>query len=126
LGWFHVEPALSLNEHRVYLVLAAHADLDRGTCFPSEETIGREAGIKDPRAVRRALQGLEKKGAILREFRKRGTTLYHVHPPPHIDAVRRVFPTEGRNHPRDPGRNCPPEATTLSDATNYGYEGENA
>lgn len=117
LGWLHI--LTRLNEVRVYLVLAAHADHYRGTCFPSEETIGREAGISDSRAVRRALQGLEEKGAIRRGFRKRGTTLYEVHPPRCIEAVRRVFPKAVRNYPRDPGRNYPPEATTLSDATNY-------
>lgn len=93
LGWLHVQPSPSLNELRVYLALAAHADPNRGSCYPSEETIARETAIKDRRAVRRALQGLEEKGAIVRNFRTRCTTLYDVVAPPLVEAVRRVYPS---------------------------------
>lgn len=120
LGWLHADPNLSLNELRVYLVLAAHADSDRGTCFPSRDTIAREANIGDRRAVGRALQGLEKKGAVVRNFRLRCTNLYDVVAPPMVEAVRRVYPVGGGRRPRDPGRNCPPEATTLSDQMKHG------
>jgi hypothetical protein len=90
LGWFHAQPKLSFQEVKVLLVLAGHADIDRGTCFPSLALIALEAGIADVRGVRRALRGLRQKGVILQHLRPNSTTLYELLRPPNAEAVRRI------------------------------------
>lgn len=63
-------PADTAAEQSVLLVLAFHAGRDQiagaYVCWPSVETIGREAGLKHPATARRVLRRLEEAGRIVR------------------------------------------------------------
>ena len=85
LGWLQ-DPRLSLDTLRVLVVLSSHADQDSGACFPLKATIAREAGMKDPAQVRRALKKLEDMHAVARELRPRTSTRYWVQPAPDIES----------------------------------------
>jgi hypothetical protein len=85
LGWLQI-PCLTLNALRVLLVLSSHADSHRGTCFPSKETIAREAGIKDVTQVRKTLKKLEEQlHAVSRQQRPRASNLYWLQPAPDLE-----------------------------------------
>lgn len=85
-------PLLTHTELKVLTALAAHADLDRGTCWPSKTTIARHTGLGDMAQIRRALKSLEKKGAVHRQARIGTTTLYWLKPPPDNEDVFQSFP----------------------------------
>lgn len=133
LGILHL--GIKLNELRVLLVLCAHAD-EGGRCFPSVETIAREAAFNDTRSVREALSGLVRLDIIERGARTGRTNLYQLIAPPENEAVQRIFrplnktitpPTDQIDHstderlPQDRIDQCgdgtfnQSEATTLSE-----------
>lgn len=85
LAW--LRGGLTYTELRVLGILCSHGDADRGTCFPSHETIRRESGIRDDAQVRRALRSLERKGVIQRTQRRRTSNLYWISPPDFCNDV---------------------------------------
>ncbi len=136
LGLLHVD-GMTPTALRVCIVLASHANQDRGTCFPTEETIGRETGIRDTRQVRKALALLEKLGLIRRDYQIGRATLYWLSPPPSYEDVAdsRIINLGGSNppgvtvhagatgsgtdSPGVPGTNLPGTLCTVSPGANH-------
>jgi hypothetical protein len=54
----HQDPALNATVRTLYAILLSHKDKNTGLCYPSEETVAQEMGMK-PRALRTALRVLE-------------------------------------------------------------------
>jgi hypothetical protein len=111
LGWLQF--GLSGTALKVLCVLSSHADRDRGNCFPSVETIAREAGLADnTRQAQRAIRELEKTGAAIVHFRLRATSLYWVQPAP---TREEALQEASRLTKRGPFKHCltPAKLTTL-------------
>jgi len=104
LGWLHV--GLSKTQLQVLLVLSSRADRDRGTCFPSRETIANEAGLNgDVKRVQRTARELELAGAITIEHRTGCTSLYWIRPAPDCEVIFQHWPTGDRIDPSLEGIN---------------------
>jgi DNA-binding transcriptional ArsR family regulator len=72
--------SLDATAWKVYLALLRHADPD-GVCWPSQETIAVETGLKE-RAVRYALIRLSEADLITIERQSGKSTIYHITPAP--------------------------------------------
>lgn len=71
------------NAVAVYFVLCRHANNDTQQCFPSMETIGRKAGIKNRKTISKAIHVLKEYGVIEVEQAigsdgKRLNNIYHL------------------------------------------------
>lgn len=64
------------TEKLVHLILASHAN-EQGTCWPSVETIGRQAGIK-PRRTQQILARMEEDGVVTRSSRPGHSSVFRV------------------------------------------------
>lgn len=56
---------LNSGEYSCLTMLFSYAGADKDKCFPSQDALAVDLNIKDARTVRRYLEGLEKKGAII-------------------------------------------------------------
>lgn len=104
-------------------MLCSHADADRGNCWPGKALLCREAGVKDIKQVQKALQELEKAGAVERELRSGTVTRYWLKPPPFnedVGMVERVKTPPGNfntgvTRPSPEVSNPPSKESTLSE-----------
>jgi hypothetical protein len=98
--WLYREavPALALTprEVAVYVVLVGRSDAD-GMCWPSQDLIAHEAGMRSRRSVREALDALTRAGLITasKGVGRQGTR-YRVMPKPSLpDVAPLVVPSRG-------------------------------